>query len=58
MECNFQNNQEKFSSVQVPLYIRSRIDDIINKQKKLMEALKHTQVVIQWIYTVFSVRNL
>ena len=33
MECKFHNSQEKVSNVQVPLYIRSRMDDIINKRK-------------------------
>jgi hypothetical protein len=33
MECKFHNSQEKISNVQVPLYIRSRMDDIINKRK-------------------------
>jgi hypothetical protein len=33
MECKFHNSQEKVSNVQVPLYIRSRMDDIISKRK-------------------------
>ena len=33
MECKFHNSQEKISNVQVPLYIRSRMDDIISKRK-------------------------
>jgi len=37
MECKFHNSQGKFSSVQVPLYIRSRMDDIIQKRKTMQE---------------------
>lgn len=37
MECKFHNSQEKISNVQVPLYIRSRMDDIINKRKNESE---------------------
>ena len=33
MECKFHNSQEKISNVKVPLYIRSRMDDIIRKRK-------------------------
>jgi hypothetical protein len=37
MECKFHNGQGKISNVQVPLYIRSRVDDIIKKRKTLPE---------------------
>ena len=37
MECKFHNSQGKFSGVQVPLYIRSRMDDIIQKRKSMQE---------------------
>lgn len=37
IECKFHNNQGKFSSVQVPLYVRSRMDDIIRKRKSMHE---------------------
>ncbi|MDG5798784.1 restriction endonuclease [Marinilabiliaceae bacterium ANBcel2] len=33
VECKFYNSRGKFSSVQVPLYIRSRVNDIIDKRK-------------------------
>ena len=33
MECKFHNSAGKISNVQVPLYIRSRMDDIIRKRK-------------------------
>jgi len=37
VECKFRNSQGKVSSVQVPLYVRSRVDDIIKKRKTLPE---------------------
>lgn len=37
VECKFHNESGKVSSVQVPLYVRSRIDDIIKKRKTLPE---------------------
>lgn len=37
VECKFRNSQGKISSVQVPLYVRSRVDDIIKKRKTLPE---------------------
>jgi hypothetical protein len=37
VECKFHNGQGKISNVQVPLYIRSRVDDIIKKRKTLPE---------------------
>ncbi len=37
MECKFHNNQGKVSSVKVPLYIHSRMEDIIKKRKKTEE---------------------
>lgn len=33
MECKFHNSPEKISNVQVPLYIRSRMNDIIDRRK-------------------------
>jgi Holliday junction resolvase-like predicted endonuclease len=33
VECKYHNNQGKFSSVQVPLYIRSRVNDIIETRQ-------------------------
>lgn len=33
VECKYHNSQGKFSSVQVPLYIRSRVNDIIETRK-------------------------
>lgn len=33
MECKFHNSPEKISNVQVPLYIRSRMNDIIERRK-------------------------
>jgi hypothetical protein len=37
VECKFHNGQGKISNVQVALYIRSRVDDIIKKRKTLPE---------------------
>jgi len=37
VECKFHNGQGKISNVQVPLYIRSRVDDIIKKRKEMPE---------------------
>jgi hypothetical protein len=37
VECKYHNSQGKFSSVQVPLYIRSRINDIIETKQALPE---------------------
>ncbi|PWD98059.1 restriction endonuclease [Marinilabilia rubra] len=37
VECKYHNSQGKFSSVQVPLYIRSRVNDIIETRKALPE---------------------
>lgn len=37
MECKFHNSPEKISNVQVPLYIRSRMNDIIERRKKETE---------------------
>jgi len=33
MECKYHNSPEKTSSVQVPLYIRSRVNDIVERRK-------------------------
>jgi hypothetical protein len=35
VECKYHNSQGKVSNVQVPLYIRSRVNDIIELRKKL-----------------------
>ncbi len=49
IECKFHNNQGKFSNVQVPLYIRSRVDDIIKKRKHLAD---YENFVFQgWVVT-------
>ncbi len=37
VECKYYNSQSKFASVQVPLYIRSRVDDIVKKRKSMAE---------------------
>ncbi|MGM0375669.1 MAG: restriction endonuclease [Bacteroidota bacterium] len=37
VECKYHNSQGKFSSVQVPLYIRSRVNDIMETRLKLPE---------------------
>lgn len=37
VECKFYNSQGKYGSVRVPLYIRSRVDDIIKKRQTLPE---------------------
>ena len=37
VECKYSSSQGKQVSVQVPLYVRSRIDDIIRKRKELPE---------------------
>jgi hypothetical protein len=37
VECKFYNSQGKFANVRVPLYVRSRVDDIIRFREKLPE---------------------
>ena len=37
VECKFYNAQGKYANVQVPLYIRSRVDDIVKKRQALPE---------------------
>ena len=37
VECKYYNSQDKYASVQVPLYIRSRVNDIINYRKNIPE---------------------
>jgi Holliday junction resolvase-like predicted endonuclease len=37
VECKYRTAQEKNISIQVPLYVRSRIDDIVKKRKSLNE---------------------
>lgn len=37
VECKYYNSQDKYASVQVPLYIRSRVNDIINYRKDMSE---------------------
>lgn len=34
VECKYSKDQGKHVSVQVPLYVRSRVDDIVNKRKE------------------------
>ncbi len=40
VECKFYNSQGKQANVRVPLYIRSRVDDIIRKRESLPEFSK------------------
>ncbi len=42
VECKYAHDQGKHVSVQVPLYVRSRVDDIIRKRKELPEYLGFT----------------
>jgi Holliday junction resolvase-like predicted endonuclease len=42
VECKYRTAQEKNVSIQVPLYVRSRIDDIVKKRKALPEYQNHT----------------
>ncbi len=37
VECKFYNSQGKYASVQVPLYVRSRVNDIIEFREKFPE---------------------
>ncbi|MBI9071367.1 MAG: restriction endonuclease [Melioribacteraceae bacterium] len=37
MECKYHKDQGKQVSVQVPLYVRSRVNDIIKKRKEMLE---------------------
>jgi hypothetical protein len=37
VECKYYNSPDKFATVQVPLYIRSRVNDIVNKRKSMSE---------------------
>lgn len=37
VECKFYNSQGKFANVRVPLYVRSRVDDIIKFRERLPE---------------------
>lgn len=37
MECKYHSDQGKQVSVQVPLYVRSRVDDIVKKRKEMPE---------------------
>jgi len=49
VECKFYNSHGKFASVQVPLYVRSRVDDIISFREKLPE-YKETRF-FGWVVT-------
>lgn len=40
VECKFYNSQGKYASVQVPLYVRSRVNDIIEFREKLPQYLE------------------
>ncbi len=42
VECKFYNSQGKHANVQVPLYINSRVNDIIRKRESLPEYSKMT----------------
>ncbi len=42
VECKFFNARGKFANVKVPLYIRSRVDDIIKKRQSLPEYAGHS----------------
>lgn len=48
-ECKFHNEAGKVSSVQIPLYVRSRMDDIIKKRKTLPEYANFT--FEGWLFT-------
>ncbi len=37
IECKYSQNQGKYVSIQVPLYVRARVDDIIKKRKSLQD---------------------
>ena len=49
VECKFYNTQDKHANVQVPLYIRSRVNDIEAKRKQLPEFNGYT--FYGWIVT-------
>lgn len=49
VECKFYNSQGKYASVQVPLYVRSRVNDIIEFREKLPE-YKETRF-FGWVVT-------
>lgn len=49
VECKYYNSQDKHASVQVPLYIRSRVNDIISVRKVIPELKK--LVFEGWIVT-------
>lgn len=49
VECKFYNTQDKHANVQVPLYIRSRVNDIEAKRKQLPEYNGYT--FYGWIVT-------
>jgi hypothetical protein len=42
VECKYRTAQEKNISIQVPLYVRARIDDIIKKRKASSDYQNHT----------------
>ncbi len=49
VECKFYNSHGKYANVKVPLYIRSRVNDIIEFREKLAE-FKETRFV-GWVVT-------
>ncbi len=49
VECKYSKDQGKQVSVQVPLYVRSRVDDIIKKRKELPE--NHDVSFSGWVVT-------
>ncbi|MFW6145381.1 MAG: ATP cone domain-containing protein [bacterium] len=42
IECKYANDQERRVSIQVPLYVRSRVDDIMAKREQLPEYKNYT----------------
>lgn len=49
VECKYHKDQGKHVSVQVPLYVRSRVDDIVRKRREMPEFYDHT--FVGWVVT-------
>jgi hypothetical protein len=49
VECKYYNSGGKYANVQVPMYIRSRVNDIINKRELLPQF--HGYVFHGWVVT-------
>lgn len=49
VECKYYNSGGKYANVQVPMYIRSRVNDIINKRELLSKY--HGYVFHGWVIT-------